>query len=777
MWKKSFKMRKLQTVMIFFVVMICSTLLTCAASILLDLEKPLYDFSKEVDAPAALLYPYVNHQEFVQYENEVRKIGENFSRLSEVEGVGYAKFHYIYEEITSKGKKVSASLDLTEYNNSYFSKERFLSGDIKMTQRLQKGECIIPACLSNTFNINVNDVINIHFSKGTKSYRVKEIYTNPYSSSTAFASDIFVKELPGFLASSYKLSIYGKGGASGNDIETAYRNKYNGQMAGTMIKLNDVINNSLVTVKIISAIFLAIGITMLFVSTLIISFMIRNVMITDAKDIAIYKTIGYTNTDILKMYLIFNYIIVTAACLLGLLVSWFLSGKILAIAYENIGHKTGGDVLLPGIICYILIVGFVQCVIAIIIGSTRRVKPVIALNGMQSEGIKKRENYKGNSKIQFSPMGIALRTITRGKKGIASILITCIVTIFAINFAVVSLDVANTMKENNDYWIGIDRSDVAIGISDDENFKNINDILKQDKRIKYIVPNSYDNLISLKWQKGMDITGMRAFVYDDYTHADIPLTSGRNPSAGNEIALSYKVSEKLHKNIGDYVEVYINGATKADLLVTGIFQTYYTIGQACRLTSAAFTDNKETLSYNNISIYLKKGYSTSDFIKSIKRKIGIQGVVIPRTERFSSVMNSIVAPQQRAIPLIITLILLLGGVNIFCIVMLRNATQQKTVGIYKSIGYSTWHLVKSNLYYIGILSIVSLTITIPLLILTYPQIMEMCLSAFGFIKYPVKYNWFHLIITNIGVFITFIISTLISSWTLQKVNAKELVHE
>lgn len=771
MWFKNFRHKKLQTAMIFIIIMLCSMLLTGSVSILKSLDKPFKDLAKECDSASAILYPYS------QKDEDVISLGKQFAGLKEIRKVEYVRNHYITEELTFNGKQIDAFMKLTEYNDGVFGKVHYLKGNRNTALNLKENECIIPACISNEYNIKIGDRIKLKLSSEEMNYTVKGIYSDPYNTSTAFESNFLVKNMPKGVNGQLYIKLYGKDGVTGNKIEEAYREKYDGQMNGVINTLEDRIDNSLIAGHVVGAVFLAMGIVMLLVCCLIINFMIRNAMITDAKTIAVYKTMGYTSGDILKMYLTFYFVVVSTASFLGIVGSVFLSDTILISVFKNMGKVVSNNVLLPGVLCYGLIITFVLGIIYKIIGKTKKVKPVYALNGMSSSNTKKKKEYKGSSKMQFSALGIALRTLLRNKRSAVSIILTSIVTIFSINFAVISLDVANTMKNNNDYWLGVDKSDVMISVTDSNQYAGVENIVKKDSRVNYYLNSNIDTPLSMKWKKGMKSTVMYGFVFDSYSKAKLPTIKGRNPAAGNEIAISSKVAGNLNKTIGDYIEVYFDGGKKANLLITGIFQTYFEMGDACRVTTSLFTDNNYSIKYNDISIHLKNEKDVKPFIKDMKKKIGRSGNVTARTEAFATIMNMIVTPQKSAIPPVVVLILIVGSINIFCIVMLKNANSEKTNGIYKCLGYSTKHLVLSNLYYVGIVAAASIAVALPMTIILYPYIMKTSLSIFGFLKYPVDYNTFHIAVANLVVLLIFILSTLISSRSLKKISVRDLVQE
>jgi len=670
---------------------------------------------------------------------------------------------------------------LAEYKQAVFGKIRYLEGFQQSKNgsvlSLSSNECLLPACISNKYNIHSGDKITIQFAKGEVTYTVKAIYTEPYQSNIAFDTNLIVNELPEYATGKLDILLYAKEGISGKQIEDSYREKHDGQLNAFMTPIEDWIDNSLIVGRIIGALFFALGVIMLLVSGLMIHYMIKNILISDEKTIAIYKTIGYTSNDILSMYIKLYFIIITAACVAGIVSSAFLSNLILTSIFENMGQLNVNNPILPSILCYFVTVGFVITIITCNIVKTKNIKPVIALSGMIYGGIKKKKKYVGNSNFHFSSLGIAFRTFVRDKKNAIGIIITCIVTVFSVNFVIISLDVANTMYENNDFWLGVDKSDVMISIPDSREYDFVKSSVMEDDRIDYVIENSLMDRVTMKWKKGMGQTSMSTFMYDNYELADLPVVEGRNPNSGNEIAISTKMAEELNKNVGDYIELYLGGKKRADMLITGLFQSYMQLGSVCRLTTSAYTDNNCPITYNKISVYLKDSNETERFIKDMKDKIGGSGNVIKRTEQYSSIMDMVVLPQQKAIPPVVALVLLVAGINIYSIVMIKNLKTQKINGIYKCIGYTSWHLILSNLYYVGAIAVASVVITLPISMISYPTIMKLTLSMFNFMEYPVQYNFLHLAAINIVVILVFIISSLISSKSIFKVSTRDLVQE
>lgn len=771
MWRKNFRIRKVQTFMLFVILMLCTTLLNASICILTTLDQPYQELLKECNSADAILYPYIRE------DASIETVKKELMDLKEIDDVEAVQFHYVTEEVQCNGKSLECFVNLTLYNEKVFGSARTQSGSMDEIATLDKNECYLPICIANEAEIQVGDTIDIAFSTGVESYRVAGLFVEPYSTSTAFDSYMLVNELPEQIAKSENLFLYLKDGKTTLDVEDDYRECHDGKMPGEMKSVEDIISNGLVAGNIVGAVFLAIGVIMMVVSALIINFMVRNAMHQDEKNIAVYKTMGYTQSTIQNMYLMFYFVITLIGCIAGVTASQFVSGLILKGIYSNIGAITSVNPFISGIPCIIITCVFVTGVVKLIVNRTKRVKPVYVLNGME-QGNTKKKKYHGNSSFQFSPLGIALRSITRDKKGIIGVLITTITTVFSINFAMMSLDIARDMKNQNDYWLGIDRSDVVVTASSGEDISGIKTMLQEDGEIEYVTNDCLgDSVVMLSWKKGQTVNTMYAFVYEDFGKIELPVIEGRNPSQSNEIAISTKVADQLNKHVGDYIEVYLGGEVKANLMISGLFQTYYSLGKSCRLLRSTYVEHNYEQNFMNFSIYLKENVDKEDYINELSKRIGNRGVVTRRTEMFPSIMNMIATPQVNAIPALMALVCIIGGVNIFSIILLKNREAEKRNSIYKTIGYNTAHLVKANLIYVLILAVISCVVALPLNLLTYSSIMKLALSMFGFRSYPTIFSPLHLLLCNLMILIVFVFCTFLSSRSLRKVNVRNLVCE
>lgn len=514
---------------------------------------------------------------------------------------------------------------------------------------------------------------------------------------------------------------------------------------------------------------------MLFTCCLIINFVLRSIMASDAKTIAIYKTIGYDNRTIRNLYGKFYIVLTTVGVWLGVGSSALVANLILNELFANIGMQANVKVGKTGLFIYVVILSLVLATVYLVTGRMKNMKPIHALGGLSPTNTTKNQHFKGNYRFAFSPMGIACRMVMRDKKGAIGILFVAIVSVIGINFGLVSLDVALNMKENNDYWLGVDKSDIMIQVSSGATVEEIIEKLDKDANILKTVPCRMSGVLVVKREKNGKDGVVYPFVYPDYKEVVMPIVEGRNPQNGKEIALAGRIAEILNKKVGDYITLRFEHGEKS-FLITGLFQTYYNMGEACRLTTEAF--DGEPFSYDTVSVYLADNQDISGEVKRIEKLIGGSGNVIPRTEQFASIMEMISQPQESAIPAVIFMVVLIGSINIFCIIMLKNQKEVKVNSIYKCLGYTSGHLMAANVCYVSLLAVVSILTAVPILLYLYPMIMKLTLGTmFGLLEYRVNYNMTHIIMGNISVFGLFMVSTFLSSKGIRKIHVRDLVIE
>lgn len=754
MWMKKIRRRKLQSIFIILIVMVCAMLMTSSLVIMTSWQKPYDELSEDCDSPKVKLYLYE------QTKENAKVIADKFRPLQGIRSAEIIEYSYISEGVTVKTKSredaIDYFIDTILYNDQQHHKIRVIEGDLST---LRNDGCFIPAAVANREQIQVGDSIVL----GSKAVlTVQGIYTDPYNMNISFDTEFIVSQLPEGFERKYYVSVFSE--QTGSEVIDNYRIHNNGILEGRGITLSHRIGNNQMTDKILGGILLAMSSVILLVSGFMIRYMVKNMLLSDTKTIAVYKTIGYQNHSIIGIYLKFYVGLVLLGGVLGAVLSRLISDAFTKITFQNLGVTSSSGVLASGVLCVTIIVLFVMLCVYLVVKKTKTIRPMEVFSSSTIKNQKKQN--KSNKSLGFSPFHMALRMIIRDKKNTMIIMLTCIMSAYCVNFAATAFPMIQGMQEHNYYWIGFDQHDVSMEVRSKQDFDTIIDDLKNQKEVKRVIPTTTDKNLSIPWEPGMDDTILSIMIYESFEAIDMAVLEGRNPKYSNEIAIGNSVATQLNKHIGDYLDVYFEGNKKVSLLISGTFQSFYDMGRSCRLLGSTLKENGIDFSYTEASIYIKEGYSLKEFVAKANSQYENQANFVERKYKYENILNMVTGPQSKAIGPFMILALILGGLNIIAIVYLKNKDSKKIFSIYKSIGYSSNHLMKGNLYYVMIIAFSSIIVTIPLFILAFPKVMLLAMSILGFKEYPVTYDVKILILSNVAALLVYMISGMVSSKSL-----------
>lgn len=762
MWLKKLRRKKGQSLIIILIVILCSALMTGALVIMTSWQKPYEQLKKECQSEKARIYLTEDTKESAEL------MQKKFLELDNVSRTQVVSYSYQGATVTVGNDELIDGFICISETESAPLNMKCIDGELT---NLSEGECLISAAVANMYDIQVGDYINAEMSG---KYFVKGIFTNPFNMNISYDSEIFVKELPKDSVREYYINVYSDSAGSGESILDDYRESNDGILEGRGTTTETRISNNQMTDQIFGAILLVMSILILLVSGVMIRYLIKNTMLTDRNSIAIYKTLGYLNSDISGIYLKMYLFLVLIGSIAGVFVSTFISDSFTTYTYLNLGVTKSGGTLWAGIVCVAGITAYVMFQVYLIVRKTKNVKPMEVFRGTIPTKMKLKKTGKRN--YSFSSVYMALRMMKNEKKNTIIIIITCVMAVYCVNFGVVAIRLIEGMESKNYYWIGFDKHDVSLEVDTSQHFQEQIDFLEKESGVAQLIKTSTDIFCTLPWEKGIGDTTVSSMVYETYEGIDMPTIKGRNPKYENEIALGEAVADRLGKTIGDYMDIYINGQ-KTTLLICGTFQCFYNMGNSCRLLEQTVTNLGVTVPYKEASIYLEDGYDINTFIQENSEKYGLSWKLFPREEKYDAILSMVTGPQMVALKPFITMVLLLGGLNIIAVIYLKNKSYAKIFATYKAMGYSSRHLMLSNMCYVGMLGLGTILITVPLFMFCFPIVMVMAMSVFGFKEYPVTYDMMALLVSNGVTLLVFVICGLVSSINLYRNPIRELTEE
>jgi putative ABC transport system permease protein len=539
--------------------------------------------------------------------------------------------------------------------------------------------------------------------------------------------------------------------------------------------------------KVIGFIMIFLGIVMMLVALFTIGFTISDDILSNYKKIGVLKAIGLSSKRLMAVYLAQYAWIAMIAIIPGIVVSQWVSKVIVESALSSL--KTGAmETTLEGnliaVAVGIVVLTLVLFCVLFYANKARLVQPMQAIRYGMSESdnsaLTKRFAGKKNKIISFqrAPLiiVIGLRNILKNRK--ASILMILLATIVSavLVLGFVLLHSISAIKQTSPLW-GYDSSDISLQITDKEAFSRteFDQVILSDPRIKNIGWAGYVNGVvaperNLNSEKSNGQTMNFQIDILDGNYEEIGFTTirGKNPHNKNEIAIGFNVAKQLNKEVGDVVEVYIEGY-KQTLTVTGIYQSISNMSYSARIAvdviKVIHPDyNRFIAAYIN----LQDHQDIDQVVHEINEKYKDSASAVTQQTLLEAVYKQAFA--SLILPLSI-MGLLFTGVNIiivFSISRINIRKESKTYGIYKSLGLTSTKIRLSTT--LGIVGLSSIGAIIGIIVGVYllPIILGSILFDYGIAEIPIILNW-------VGI-IAFASVTLISaglgSWASSRVVAK-----
>lgn len=759
-WMKKFRKRKTQSLLIFLVIALCTTLIAGSCVILTSLTSGYQQLAEETDAPDVKVYSRPG------FENDYQSMLEQCESVEKVVPI-------ITQDVTTvktNGLKQDVFMDVVAYEPEVYGKVRMISGSL---DDLKEGTCILAKASASNLELSVGDTITIPMDGTDYDYEVVGLYAEIYSVATEYTCDVLVTELPKDVPQSKVYATWLKDGVTCDELIQEYTEDNEGILNGYFRSSADSVVNAELTELILGGILLGISSVVFLAILLILGYIVKNSFATDKNTIAIYKTMGYTDGRIKRLYVTFYMSIIIAGALVGGCCSPILSNAFIKDVYQNIGMKEAIGGFPQIMICTVGI-----CFIAFLMltGEARRIvkfKPVEILTNAEQKSKRKVKQAKSTQR-SFSPLAMALRMMRRDKKNTALLVLTCFVSLYIVNLSVVCLQNVDLIRnDNNYYWLGIDKHDISIeSMTTKEEFYDICDEIAKDSEVEHIARHDYDMGLVIPYHQ---VT--TALVFDTYEGVDMSVLEGHNPKKNDEIVVSNVYLKELGVEIGDYITLQLDAEHKKDLLIVGTYQGFYNMGRGVKVLGGLFEEEGIDFAYNGCSVTLNQKDDMKSYIEKLEKKYDGKIKVVERKHLFENIMATVCDPQKTALMPFTVITALIGALNAFYIIYASNKEKRKKFMIYKSLGYTSSHLITMNCLYVGIIVVLSAIVAVPVFITVFPKIMVIAMGSFGFAEYNMTVKPVTVLVTNLAMLGIFLLSAYGSATEIRKNHIAKIMSE
>ncbi len=618
--KKDFLRKKVITIAVFIFIMLSAMLISSGTNMLLNLSNSLDFLFERASAP-----------HFTQSHSG--KINQN--RIDEWSADNqYVRRQQTCEMINIPGSKIYINSDSSEndtvMDNGFVRQNKYFDYLLDLNNKkieVNEGEIAVPIYYMQRRNLAIGDKLVIKDKDLKLTFTitnfVRDVQMNPsmLNSKRFVVSAADFKKLKNSTGETEYLinfQLHDKA-----DLQT-FSNQYSHTdlpQKGPTIDYELLrIANSL-TDGIIAAVIILISLLLSLISLLCLRFIILLTLEEDYREIGVMKAIGILPPDIRRIYLSKYFIMALTAALSGYLLSLFINNLFTKNIMLYIGTAPISilESILPLLTTFVIaILVIIFCMI--VLRRFNKISAVEAIRMGNTGG-----TYSNNERLALYKSKFFNTNIFLGLRDVVlrfrTYIILFLVFILSTFIIIVPQNFLNTMQSPDFVtYMGIGRSDIIMDLrqSDQirESFKEMVTYVKNDQDVIKYAP-----FVTCKYEV-INQDGVPESLYietGDFTIFPIDYLKGVAPLLTNEIALSYLSANELNKQVGDELELIIDGK-RYSLIVSGIYQDITNGGKTAK---AKIVPNHETASWYTININVNKDITSkaaeySDMFKDVK---------------------------------------------------------------------------------------------------------------------------------------------------------------
>ncbi|SEW35819.1 ABC transporter permease [[Clostridium] fimetarium] len=770
MWIKKLKKKKLQFIVLGFILAFATMILSTCISFSKEVER--YTDSQYDDSSNAslLLYATPGTSKLIQEKSKER---------DDITSIKTYECYYIASlDINHHNTLVQSYINplyaivLSDYTDLPF-KLTPVDGDLQSTCPAP-GQVWVQNIVADNHSIFVNDTFDIKVGNTTKPLTVSTLVNDtrkPVSMTTGAA--IFINQADtDWFDSQQALELICITTDTNSQtiqdwLDTVYTDDYHAESYDTLSAMK--LKATMITSLISSLGTLSAGF-MLIMTIVIILFFIRNTILNEYSAIGTYKSVGYTNLEIMgfyqKCYALVGIISITIGSLLGLPMSIFIG----RIVMEYIGDYSLSKASIYSCVFVILITSLILIFsIWFALRRIRKITPVDAFRvGTSSSKAKLRKSLIKNAHSSFS---MAINDIFKYKSR-SAIIVLIVGTSFFIAIMLVNICISfGRMEKNAPAWISGPNCDCFITKEDHALTQELIDYVQNSDYVdSYITGELFSKVSVLSNEDNINIkyANVTDFNTFDYKLTGITYRHGRPPQNKEEVAIDSLTLKNTDYDIGDYITLVINGV-ETNLMISGIYDTM--MPPSLSFVTSTFSDVPKELYYTKIGVNLKNPKDIDAFRADIKEHFS--------DYKFETMLDFVddikVSIMSIMIPVTIIIIVIFFAftlLNIINIIVMNNNEQQRNFGIMKAYGFSNGYIIRRNVFRLSLLSALGLIIATILNLAFTHSIYYAVMSVNAY-----KTEAFETTILLVSGLSVIILITILLSLPIKKISPKKLMEE
>ncbi|MGX1831753.1 ABC transporter permease [Paenibacillus taichungensis] len=627
------------------------------------------------------------------------------------------------------------------------------------------GTVWIPTSLANAYNISAGDTIGFKTGSSTLDLKVSGIVVDvPYGAPFTNTARVWMNptdyqtdfdSIAG--KDNYMMGIHFDDYSTNSSYWERYANEKGTPFLETKMEFESISSFYLIINQIIGFIMIFLGIVMLVIALITIGFTISDAILANYKTIGILKSLGLTSSRTICTYVMQFSLLSVVAILPGIALSVVVSKFIINISVSSlqVGNRhieiNGiSEAMLVGVSLFTLVILFV----ILYAKKTRSIQPVQAIRYGMSETDHARMANRINSPlgnwIGFAQLPVAvvigIRNLIKNTKSSVLMLLLTTMASSVLVLGYILLTSITGIYQTAAQW-GYDNAHIAAVVVNKNTFPQaeLKQVLGKDSRIRNVGwQGNITGVVSPESTSEMQgqSTSLYLSVLDgSYQELGFETLKGDNPRQANEVAIGVSVAKTLNKELGDLIELYIEGE-KRTFIITGIYQAIANMSVSGRITIDAMrTVNPSYGDFDAIFINLIDPAQADVVAGELNEQFKASASVVTQKTLLDSVYAEAADILVYPMSFIGLLFILATFIIIFSTCRISIRKESRTYGIYKSIGMTSRRIRLSVAMGITILSAIGAVLGTVVGVYVLPMLLETVLSGYGIVHLPLILNW------------------------------------
>ena len=769
MWIKKLKKKKLQFIVLGFILAFATMILSACISFSKEVERYTDSQYDDPDNADLLLYATKGTSSLIEEKSKER---DDIASIITYDCYSITSLE-LYHQNTLVQDYINPlyAIVISDYRDMPF-KLTPVDGDLN-SKCPAPGQVWVQNIVADNHTIYVKDKFDIK-GENTKSLTVSTLVNDtrkPVSMTTTAAIFINEEDVNWFKSQEAIELICISSDSNTKDILDWIEDVSTGEyQVDSYDTLSDMKLKATLMTSLISSLGTLSSIFMLIITIVIILFFIKNTILNEYSAIGTYKSVGFTTSEIMgfyqKSYAFVGVISIIIGSLLGLPLSVFIG----RIVMEYIG-KYGLSKASIYSTLFIIIITSLLLLFSIWLALIRikKISPIDAFRvGASSSKSKLKKSLIRNAHSSFN---MALNDIFKYKS--RSVIIVLIVSIsFYIAIMLINMCLSfSRMESNAPGWVALPACDSYISKKDNAIPDDLIDYVETSSYVdSYITGDLYSTLKVL--YEGDDINLKYAIITNfntfDYELTGITYQQGRPPENEDEVAIDSHSLKDSEYDIGENITLLINGK-QTSLMISGIYDTM--MFPSLTFVSSAFSDVPKELYYNRVGVNLKNPDDIEAF-KAETKKLFPDHTFETMLDFVDDVKVSIMSIMIPVTSIIIVIFFAFALLNIINMIIMNNNEQQRNFGIMKAYGFTNGYIIRRNVYKISILAALGLIIAATMDRLISYRIFY---SVLGVAAYKTELlETTILLVSGFGIII---VITVLLSLSIKKISPKKLMEE